>query len=57
MELLVKMRHGWFSTQNAHTYPTREEALASLPSYVITRETPYLITLTNRLLPTSPREF
>ena len=47
MELLVKMRHGWFSTQNAHTYPTREEALASLPSYVITRETPYLITLTN----------
>ena len=47
MELLIKTRHGWFSTQNTQTSPTREEALASLPGYVITRDTPYIITLIN----------
>jgi hypothetical protein len=47
MELLVQMRHGWFSTQNTQTFPTRAEALASLPGYVITRETPYIIALKN----------
>jgi hypothetical protein len=47
MELIVTMRHGSFSTQDGHTYPTREDALASLPGYTITRETPYIITLIN----------
>ena len=47
MELLVHLRHGWFSTQNAQLYPTREEALESLPGYAITRDTLYIITLIN----------
>jgi hypothetical protein len=47
MELLVKMRHGWFSTQSEQTSPTKAEALATLQGYEITRETPYLVELTN----------
>jgi hypothetical protein len=47
MDLIVTMRHGYFSTQDGRTYPTREAALASLPGYTITRDTPYLITLTH----------
>jgi hypothetical protein len=47
MEPIITMRHGYFSTKNEHTSPTREEALASLPGYTITRETPSIITLTN----------
>ena len=38
MELIITMRHGYFSTKNEHTSPTREEALASLSGYTITRE-------------------
>jgi len=48
MALLVHLRHGWFSTQNAQLSPMREEGLASLPGYAITRDTPYIITLINR---------
>jgi hypothetical protein len=47
MTLLVHLRHGWFSTQNAQISPMREEGLASLPGYAITRDTPYIITLIN----------
>ena len=47
MELIVTMCYGYFSTQNEHTYLTREDALASLPGYTITRETPSIITLIN----------
>jgi hypothetical protein len=47
MALLVHLRHSWFSTQNAQISPMREEALASLPGYAITRDTLYIITLIN----------
>ena len=47
MALLVHLRYSWFSTQDAQISPMREEALASLPGYAITRDMPYIITLIN----------